>query len=97
MAGIHPLRQAGSLTLPELTKLQSTVNQVIAEGIADGGTTFRDYRNGNGEKGSHQEHLYVYGRDGQACRICGTPLEKIKVGGRGTRFCPHCQPLEVES
>ena len=50
-----------------------------------------------GEKGSHQEHLYVYGRDGQACRICGTPLEKIKVGGRGTRFCPHCQPLEVES
>lgn len=97
LAGIHPLRQAGSLTLPELTKLQYTVNQVIAEGIADGGTTFRDYRNGNGEKGSHQEHLYVYGRDGQDCLICGTPLEKIKVGGRGTRFCPHCQPLEVES
>lgn len=97
LAGIHPLRQAGSLNISELTKLHEAVNRVIADGIADGGTTFRDYRNGDGEKGSHQEHLYVYGRDGQACRVCGTPLEKIKVGGRGTRFCPHCQPLEVEN
>ncbi len=96
LAGIHPLRQAGSLDLSELIKLQAAVNKVIADGIADGGTTFRDYRNGDGEKGSHQDHLYVYGRDGQPCRLCGTILAKTKVGGRGTRFCPQCQPLEVE-
>lgn len=97
LAGIHPMRRAGDLSLEELTRLHESVNKVIAAGIADGGTTFRDYRDGNGDKGSHQEHLYVYGRDGQSCRICGTPLEKIKVGGRGTRFCPHCQPQEEVS
>ena len=97
LAGIHPMRRAGDLSLAELIRLHESVNKVIADGIADGGTTFRDYRDGNGDKGSHQEHLYVYGRDGQSCRICGTPLEKIKVGGRGTRFCPHCQPQEEVS
>lgn len=94
LAGVHPMRTAGSLTAEELAKLHDTVNKVIADGIADGGTTFRDYRDGNGGKGSHQEHLYVYGRDGEPCRNCGTLLEKTKVGGRGTRFCPKCQPLD---
>lgn len=93
LAGVHPQRQAGSLTEAELEKLHEAVNKVIADGIADGGTTFRDYRDGDGNKGSHQEKLYVYGRDGEACRICGAKLKKTKVGGRGTRFCPKCQPL----
>ena len=93
LAGIHPQRLAGSLNSEEIDKLHETVNKVIAEGIADGGTTFRDYRDGNGDRGSHQEHLFVYGRDGEPCRICGTLLEKTKVGGRGTRFCPKCQPM----
>ena len=78
----------------EVQRLHDAVNKVIADGIADGGTTFRDYRDGNGDRGSHQEHLFVYGRDGQPCRNCGTMLEKIKVGGRGTRFCPLCQKLQ---
>ncbi len=93
LAGIHPQRLAGSLKPGEIKKLHETVNKVIADGIADGGTTFRDYRDGNGDRGSHQEHLYVYGRDGEPCRMCGTLLEKTKVGGRGTRFCPKCQPM----
>lgn len=91
LAGIHPMRLAGSLSYEEIEKLHGAVNKVIADGIADGGTTFRDYRDGNGEKGSHQEHLYVYARDGQPCRLCGTVIEKSKVGGRGTRYCPRCQ------
>lgn len=91
LAGILPARLAGSLTAEEIEKLHGTVNKVIADGIADGGTTFRDYRDGNGEKGSHQEHLYVYARDGEPCRICGAVIEKTKVGGRGTRYCPVCQ------
>ena len=94
LAGVHPMRLAGTLTAGEVQRLHDAVNKVIADGIADGGTTFRDYRDGNGDRGSHQEHLFVYGRDGQPCRNCGTMLEKIKVGGRGTRFCPLCQKLQ---
>lgn len=92
LAGIHPLRLAGSLTPKEVAALRKAVNTVIAGGIADGGTTFRDYVDGNGDHGHHQEKLYVYHRNGETCRQCGTVLQKITVGGRGTHFCPHCQP-----
>ena len=95
LSGIHPLRTAGSVTEEELPKLHEAINRVIREGIEDGGTTFRDYRNGDGGKGSHQENLFAYGRDGEPCRVCGTAMEKIRVGGRGTHFCPKCQPFEV--
>ena len=91
LAGIHPQRPANMLTETECRKLAAAVNEVIAAGIADGGTTFRDYQNGAGGKGGHQEHLYAYGRTGQPCRKCGTPMERITVGGRGTHFCPQCQ------
>ena len=91
LAGIHPLRPANSLSQAECSRLWESVNKVIAAGIADGGTTFRDYQNGEGGKGSHQEHLYVYGRKGAPCRNCGAVIERITVGGRGTHFCPKCQ------
>lgn len=93
LSGIHPQRLAQSLNESEIGILHQNINRVIADGIADGGTTFRDYRDGNGGKGSHQEHLFAYGRDGQPCRRCGTVMEKIRVGGRGTHFCPSCQKL----
>lgn len=88
---IHPERRGNSLTMREIQNLHAAVNRVIQEGIEDGGTTFRDYRNGNGEKGNHQERLFAYGRTGEPCRFCGRPIEKTEVGGRGTHFCPHCQ------
>ena len=93
LARIHPLRPANSLTQAECGRLWESVNKVIADGIADGGTTFRDYQNGEGGKGSHQEHLYVYGRKGEQCRNCGAVIERITVGGRGTHFCPNCQEV----
>ncbi len=92
-AGLHPLRLAQSLSAQEVLRLHGAVNEVIAAGIADGGTTFRDYRDGEGKKGSHQQRLQVYARKGEPCRRCGTPIEKITVGGRGTHFCPACQKL----
>ncbi len=92
-AGIHPQRMAGSLNAVEIRRLFTGIQQVIAAGIADGGTTFRDYIDGNGKKGHHQEHLRVYHQEGTACSVCGTRIEKITVGGRGTHFCPHCQLL----
>jgi len=91
LAGIHPLRPVGSLSAAECQRLHQSVNTVIAAGIRDGGTTFRDYKNGEGKQGSHQEQLYVYNRQGQPCRRCGTEIEKMTVGGRGTHLCPQCQ------
>lgn len=91
LARVHPKRQADSLSLEEAKSLQEAVNQVIAAGIKDGGTTFRDYRNAEGSKGTHQEHLYVYHRQGEPCRECGVLIEYTKVGGRGTHYCPMCQ------
>ncbi|MBR2215072.1 MAG: bifunctional DNA-formamidopyrimidine glycosylase/DNA-(apurinic or apyrimidinic site) lyase [Selenomonadaceae bacterium] len=91
LARIHPEREAKTLSSPELTKLHEAINQVIGEGLADGGTTFRDYQNADGGQGSHQEKLRVYNRKGKSCPLCGQPIEKIVVGGRGTHFCPRCQ------
>ncbi|MBO5245271.1 MAG: DNA-formamidopyrimidine glycosylase, partial [Selenomonadales bacterium] len=65
--------------------------RVIDDGIRDGGTTFRDYRNGEGGKGDHQNHLFVYSRGGQPCRVCADPIIKCTVGGRGTHYCAACQ------
>lgn len=91
LSKIHPERVGNSLAVNEIKQLYAAINQVIDAGINDGGTTFRDYRNGNGEKGSHQENLFAYGRTGLPCRFCGSIIEKIEVGGRGTHFCPQCQ------
>ena len=93
LAGIHPLRHGADLTKLDAEHLVGAIRQVLEAGIRDGGTTFRNYRNGEGGFGEHQEHLAVYHRNGEPCRRCGTVIEKIKVGGRGTHFCPHCQPL----
>ena len=94
LAHVHPRRQAGSLSHEECRSLWASVNQVIEAGIRDGGTTFRDYRNGAGGKGNHQDHLYVYHRQGEPCRQCGVLIEYAKVGGRGTHYCPLCQRME---
>lgn len=91
LAGIHPACICCNIKPIAIENLHAAINKVIGDGIADGGTTFRDYRNGNGGKGSHQEKLFVYGRTGQACRNCGSLIEKTEIGGRGTHFCPKCQ------
>ena len=86
---IHPERKANSLSDEEIERLHQAINLVISEGIRDGGT----YRNGLGEKGSHQDKLYVYNRKGKECRFCDTLITKIVLNGRGTYFCPNCQKL----
>ncbi|WP_378956376.1 DNA-formamidopyrimidine glycosylase [Pelosinus sp. sgz500959] len=91
IAAIHPERIASSLADDEIQRLFDAINKVIADGIAHGGTTFRDYRDGNGKKGSHQNHLAVYGRKMAPCLTCGTPILWKTIAGRGTHFCPECQ------
>lgn len=91
LAGIHPERSAGSLSEQEVAKLHQAINEVIAQGIQDGGTSFRDYVDGEGKSGTHQQRLRVYGRKNQPCFSCGAKIEWKEVGGRGTHYCPHCQ------
>jgi len=95
LAGIHPLRTTDSLTAREIEELHRAVNEVIAAGIKDGGTTFRDYQNAEGQKGSHQDHLFVYQKDGEPCQKCGQTIERMVIGGRSAHFCPGCQRGET--
>jgi formamidopyrimidine-DNA glycosylase len=90
-ARIHPLRPAGSLSREELAALRAALRQVLKTGIERQGATLRDYRAPDGAQGSMQDRFRVYGRAGEPCPRCGTPIEKIRAGGRGTWFCPSCQ------
>jgi formamidopyrimidine-DNA glycosylase len=91
-ARIHPLRPAGSLDAPELRRLHRSIRGALRAGIARQGTTLRDYRTPNGDAGSMQDELRVYGREGEPCPRCGAAITKTRAGGRGTWFCPRCQP-----
>jgi formamidopyrimidine-DNA glycosylase len=88
--GLHPRREAGSLSREEGTRLFTVIRDVLEEGIRCGGASARDYRDAVGERGLFQEQFAVYGRKGSICR-CGAMIERIKVAGRGTHYCPHCQ------
>ncbi|MBP1763347.1 MAG: mutM [Firmicutes bacterium] len=96
LAGIHPSRPGNSLSEEDIERLYNQINHVIFEGIQHGGTTFRDYRNSSGQSGSHQHHLHVYGRKNQPCFRCGCFISKTEVAGRGTHYCPSCQPQQCE-
>lgn len=90
-AGIHPARPVNSLTEAEMNALYHAVKKVLSEGIEFRGTTFRDYRDGEGRAGSYQNKLRVYGQKGKKCPNCGGLIVKMNFGGRGTHFCPLCQ------
>ncbi len=89
--GIRPRRRAGSLTRLELKRLYNSVQKVLNEAIAAGGTSISDYVDSEGESGLFQAKLRVYGRAGAPCVRCGTPIKRIVVAGRGTHYCPKCQ------
>lgn len=93
-AKIHPLRKADTLTDAEIAALHETVRAALSAGIDYEGASINWYRKPDGTTGESQSHFYAYGRDGQPCLICGTPLTKIRVVQRGTHFCPNCQRLE---
>ena len=90
-AWIHPARPAASLKSAEVKRLREQIIEVLQLGIEKRGSTIRTYRNALGEDGTMQDFLQVYGKTGQPCARCGSPIEKIKLGGRGTHLCPHCQ------
>lgn len=93
-SGIHPGRKANTLNKEELKKLYENIRKILKLGIKYNGTTFSDYVNAFGEKGSFQEKLQVYQKEGQKCNKCGKIIVKDKVAGRSTYYCPNCQKNE---
>ena len=90
---IHPLSQANTIPAEKIVQLHDNINSLIELAIAERGTTIHTYLDANGKTGGFQKMLQVYGHKGEPCVRCGTPLEKIKVNGRGTTFCPKCQVI----
>ena len=90
-ARVHPRREAGSLDAAEVRTLHRTIRDALRRGIARRGSTLRDYALPDGEPGGMQDEFRVYGREGEPCERCGTPVERIVVAGRGTWYCPACQ------
>lgn len=93
-AKIHPITPANRLTDAEEIRLHEAIISILGNAVKSGGTTIRTYKNAFGDEGSYQNHLQVYGKAGEPCGNCGTEIEKIKVAGRGTNYCPVCQPLK---
>ena len=94
-ARVHPLRLAGTLDQDELALLTRGIKDALKAGIARQGASLRDYSTPDGRRGRMQEEFRVYGRAGEPCARCGTPIDKIRVGGRGTWYCPGCQRREL--
>ena len=92
-ARLNPLRPANTLDEEEVRRLRTAIRAALRTGIARQGSTLSDYRTPGGARGAMQEEFRVYGRDGLPCRRCRTTIAKTRVGGRGTWFCPRCQPL----
>ena len=92
-ARIHPRRAAGSLMPRQYALLSETIREALAAGIDAGGASIDDFRDLDGARGSFQDRFLVHRREGEPCPVCGTPIEKIVVGGRGTYFCRHCQSV----
>lgn len=91
-AGVHPLRPARDLDPRSVARLHRAVRRVLAEAIAAGGSSVRDYRDADGEEGWFQIRHRVYGREGEPCGRCGGPVARIVVAARSTHLCPACQP-----
>ena len=88
---IRPETLATDLTTSQIDQLHTAIIEVLQTAIDQGGTTFSDFLNLLGVNGNYGDSALVYGRQGEPCRICQTPIEKIKLGGRSSHFCPKCQ------
>lgn len=90
-AGIRPRRRAASLTHAELERLYHAVQQVLNEAIAAGGSSVSDYVDADGEPGFFQFQHRVYGREGEPCLVCRTPIKRVVIAGRSSHYCSKCQ------
>lgn len=91
LAGIRPTTRASRLSRARVLGLHTAIRQVLARAVEQGGSTLRDFSNAQGESGHFQLEVMVYGRQGEPCRQCSTPIKSIRQGQRSTFFCPSCQ------
>lgn len=90
-AGIHPRRAAGRISLDRFNRLAGAIQETLSAAILVGGTTLRDFVNSDGKPGYFAQSLLVYGRGGDPCRSCHTPLKEVRMNQRTTVYCPRCQ------
>jgi len=90
-ARIHPLEPGGAVGPRRAARLALEIRETLVAAIAAGGSTLRDFVGGDGRPGYFQQEYFVYGREGQPCRLCGTPVRRVVVGQRSTFYCPRCQ------
>ena len=93
LAGIHPATPANQLSYEQINALVKHIKIILNKAIALGGSTLRDFTVASGQTGYFQQTLNVYGRQGESCLHCNTPLDNIKLNGRTSVYCPNCQPL----
>jgi formamidopyrimidine-DNA glycosylase len=91
VAGIKPSRIAKRLSTRASDRLHAAIRQVLSEAVNNRGSSFRDYVDGGGREGTHHLRVRVFRRTDQPCYDCGTPIRRVRVGGRSTHFCPKCQ------
>lgn len=96
-ARIHPLRPASTLDRGEVASLASHLRRILWQAANRGGSTLRDYRDAFGQPGSAVQIHQAYGREGEPCMRCRTPLEGLRLQGRATVFCPRCQDLSTDA
>lgn len=90
-SSVHPLKRANKLTKMEIQAIRDAAVLTLQESVRQGGTTIRSYTNSQGEMGMFQQTLFVYGREDEPCPVCGEPIVKLKISGRGSHVCSTCQ------
>jgi formamidopyrimidine-DNA glycosylase len=90
-AGIDPRTRSDQISRPRSERLAAAVRETLARALALGGSTLRDFRDAHGMAGEFQLQAQVYGREGEPCHVCDTPIRRITQGQRSTFFCPRCQ------
>jgi formamidopyrimidine-DNA glycosylase len=95
-ARLHPARRGRDLAAAEADRLRRAIAEVLTYAIDRRGSSIRDYVGGSGERGEYQNEFRVYGRTGEPCPRCKTPIVRTRLAGRSTHFCPRCQSAELE-
>ncbi len=93
MSRIHPQTPCRHLAPEQVDRLRSQLIEVLTTSIQQRGTSFSHYRDATGVNGNYLGQAWVYRRTGQSCRVCGTTIERLKLAGRSSHYCPNCQPL----
>jgi formamidopyrimidine-DNA glycosylase len=94
LAGIPPTQLCSRLSRAEIERLHTNLIEVLEDAISAGGTTFSNFLNVQGVNGNYGGEAWVYNREGESCRVCGTRIERLKLNGRSAHWCPQCQALK---